>query len=234
MEARSTGVVFAGVRAGAEGTDVDAFYVAIAVPERGNLSFRYLYDGGEEMEPEESAMAGTLGGLAVESDKPILLRDAERDRVRLKLPPRSAWGKVIERSIIVAPLRLHGKAIGAISAQSSRANAYDEGSRAAVASKEAAIASERADLTNATSRVARIFDLHRIGPTRDTHGDESARPRARDSVQEMMQAAVACISTPAAIARVRGDERAPGAMCDVTRAARDRELLEAGTPMRSR
>src|ERR1700687_2236709 len=93
--------------------DVDAFYVAIANPERGTLSFRYMYDGGEEMAPEEGSMAGTLGGLAVERDKPILLHDAERDRVRLKLPPRSPWGKVVERSIMVAPLRLPGKPIGA-------------------------------------------------------------------------------------------------------------------------
>src|SRR5438876_147106 len=69
--------------------DVDAFYVAIAIPERGTLSFRYLYDGGEEMEPEESPMAGTLGGLAVERDKPILLHDAER--VRGRRVPRLRW-----------------------------------------------------------------------------------------------------------------------------------------------
>jgi len=83
--------------------DVDAFYVAIAVPERGTLSFRYLYDGGEEMEPEESPMAGTLGGLAVERDKPILLHDAERDRVRLKLPPRSPCGSTGSPSALSPP-----------------------------------------------------------------------------------------------------------------------------------
>jgi len=177
--------------------DVDAFYVAIAVPERGTLSFRYLYDGGEEMEPEESPMAGTLGGLAVERDKPILLRDAERDRVRLKLPPRSAWGKVIERSIIVAPLRLHGKAIGAISAQSSRPNAYDEGDLellSAIAT-EAAIAIERADLYDRTLALSRrLFDLHRIGLELATHKELPALVRAlADSVQEMMQASAVAV-----------------------------------------
>jgi diguanylate cyclase (GGDEF)-like protein len=177
--------------------DVDAFYVAIAVPERGTLSFRYLYDGGEEMEPEESPMAGTLGGLAVERDQPILLHDAERDRVRLKLPPRSPWGKVIERSIMVAPLRLHGKAIGAISAQSSRPNAYDEGDLELLSAiaNEAAIAIERADLYDRTRALSRrLFDLHRIGLQLATHKELPALVRAlADSVQEMMQASAVTV-----------------------------------------
>ncbi len=177
--------------------DVDAFYVAIAVPERGTLSFRYLYDGGEEMEPEESPMAGTLGGLAVERDKPILLHDAERDRVRLKLPPRSPWGKVVERSIMVAPLRLHGKSIGAISAQSSRPNAYDEGDLELLSAiaNEAAIAIERADLYDRTLALSRrLFDLHRIGLELATHKELPALVRAlADSVQEMMQASAVAV-----------------------------------------
>jgi diguanylate cyclase (GGDEF)-like protein len=177
--------------------DVDAFYVAIAVPERGTLSFRFLYDGGEEMEPEESPMAGTLGGLAVERDKPILLHDAERDRVRLKLPPRSPWGKVIERSIIVAPLRLHGKAIGAISAQSSRPSAYDQGDLELLSAiaNEAAIAIERADLYERTLALSRrLFDLHRIGLELATHKELPALVRAlADSVQEMMQASAVAV-----------------------------------------
>ena len=177
--------------------DVDAFYVAIAIPERGTLSFRYLYDGGEEMEPEESPMAGTLGGLAVEQDKPILLHDAERDRLRLKLPPRSPWGKVVERSIMVAPLRLHGKAIGAISAQSSRPNAYDEGDLELLSAiaNEAAIAIERADLYDRTRALSRrLFDLHRIGLELATHKELPALVRAlADSVQEMMQASAVTV-----------------------------------------
>ncbi|MEX2045687.1 MAG: GAF domain-containing protein [Chloroflexota bacterium] len=177
--------------------DVDAFYVAIAIPERGTLSFRYLYDGGEEMAPEESPMAGTLGGLAVERDQPILLHDAERDRVRLKLPPRSAWGKVVERSIIVAPLRLHGKPIGAISAQSSRPNAYDQGDLELLSAiaNEAAIAIERADLYDRTLALSRrLFDLHRIGLELATHKELPALVRAlADSVQEMMQASTVAV-----------------------------------------
>ena len=219
--------------------DVDAFYVAIAVPERGTLSFRYLYDGGEEMEPEESPMAGTLGGLAVERDKPILLRDAERDRVRLRLPPRSAWGKVVERSIIVAPLRLHGKAIGAISAQSSRPNAYDQGDLELLSAiaNEAAIAIERADLYDRTLALSRrLFDLHRIGLELATHKELPALVRAlADSVQEMMRASAVSVYLDSGGDSLEFAATTGSPSSDVLMLPKSSpviaKFLEAGTPM---
>ncbi len=219
--------------------DVDAFYVAIAVPERGTLSFRYLYDGGEEMEPEESPMAGTLGGLAVERDRPILLRDAERDRVRLKLPPRSPWGKVVERSIIVAPLRLHGKPIGAISAQSSRPNAYDEGDLELLSAiaNEAAIAIERADLYDRTRALSRrLFDLHRIGLELATHKELPALVRAlADSVQEMMQASAVAVYLDSGGDSLEFAVTTETATTDLLMLPKSNpvisKFLEAGTPM---
>ncbi|HEU5288624.1 MAG TPA: hypothetical protein VFV20_09485, partial [Candidatus Limnocylindria bacterium] len=69
--------VFAQVR---KALDVDAFYVAIADHDRGVFSFRYLYENGHEMEPDEQAIEGTLAGICIERDRPLLLRDAERDR----------------------------------------------------------------------------------------------------------------------------------------------------------
>ncbi|TMC06926.1 MAG: diguanylate cyclase [Chloroflexi bacterium] len=219
--------------------DVDAFYVAIAIPERGTLSFRYLYDGGEEMEPEESPMAGTLGGLAVERDKPILLHDAERDRVRLKLPPRSPWGKVVERSIMVAPLRLHGKSIGAISAQSSRPNAYDEGDLELLSAiaNEAAIAIERADLYDRTLALSRrLFDLHRIGLELATHKELPALVRAlADSVQGMMQASAVAVYLDSGGDSLEFAVTTGTASSDVLMLPKSNpviaKFLEAGTPM---
>src|SRR5437773_664079 len=219
--------------------DVDAFYVAIAIPERGTLSFRYLYDGGEEMEPEESPMAGTLGGLAVERDKPILLHDAERDRVRLKLPPRSPWGKVVERSIMVAPLRLHGKPIGAISAQSSRPNAYDEGDLELLSAiaNEAAIAIERADLYDRTLALSRrLFDLHRIGLELATHKELPPLVRAlADSVQGMMQASAVAVYLDSGGDSLEFAVTTGTASSDVLMLPKSNpviaKFLEAGTPM---
>jgi len=70
--------------------------------------------------------AGTLAGLAVEKDQPILIRDARKDFATLGLV-RDAFGTVDERSILVAPMRSQGKVFGALSVQSAKPNAYDEG-----------------------------------------------------------------------------------------------------------
>src|SRR5437867_1311801 len=170
--------VFAQVR---NALDVDAFYVCIADRERGLLSFRYLYENDHEMEPEEGPMAGTLAGICVETDRAILLRDAEKDRVRLDLPPRSPWGTLIERSLMVAPLRLHGRAIGAISVQSLRANAYDQGDLELLSAigNEAAIAIERAELYERTTALSKqLFELYRLGVELATHKELPSLVRA--------------------------------------------------------
>lgn len=177
--------------------DVDAFYVAIAVPERGVLSMRYLYEDGHELNAEERPIAGTLAGACIERDKPILLRDAERDRGRLGLPDRSGWGRVVERSIMVAPLRLRGRVIGAISSQSTRPNAYDEGDLELLSAiaNEAAIALERADLYERTSALSRrLFELHRVGIELAEHKELPSLVKAlADSVQSMMSASAVAI-----------------------------------------
>ncbi|MDQ2952638.1 MAG: GAF domain-containing protein, partial [Chloroflexota bacterium] len=161
--------------------DVDAFYVAIGDRERGMLSFRYLYENGHEMEPEESPMKDTLAGICIERDQPILLRDADKDRARLGLPERNAWGTLQERSLMVAPLRLGGKAVGAISVQSARANAYDQGDLELLSAigNEAAIAIERADLYARTTALSRrLFDLHRLGVELAAHKEIGSLVRA--------------------------------------------------------
>ncbi len=145
------------------------------------LSYRYLYENGHEMEPDEQAIEGTLAGVCIERDQPILLKDAERDRSRFNLPPRSAWGTLVERSLVVAPLRLHGRAVGAISVQSARANAYDEGDLELLAAigNEAATAIERADLYARTTALSRrLFELHRLGIELATHKELGSLMRA--------------------------------------------------------
>src|SRR5439155_9500392 len=77
-----------------------------------------------------------------------------------------SWGAVMEQSIIVAPLRQRDAFVGAISAQSRRATAYDEGDLQLLAAiaNEAAIALERANLHDRTATLSRrLFELHRIG-----------------------------------------------------------------------
>lgn len=186
--------VFAQVR---KTVDVDAFYVAIADKQRGVLSFRYLYENDHEMAPEESSIEGTLAGIVVDQDRPLLLRDADRDRVRLNLPERTSWGTLLERSVMVAPLRLHGRAIGAISAQSARPKAYDQGDLELLAAigNEAAIAIERADLYERTTALSRrLFELYRLGVELAAHKELGALARAfAENVQRLVGASVVAI-----------------------------------------
>jgi diguanylate cyclase (GGDEF)-like protein len=186
--------VFAQVR---KALDVDAFYVAIADGQRGVLSFRYLYENGNEMPPEERPIQGTLAGVCIERDQAILLRDADRDRERLGLPVRSAWGTLVERSLMVAPLRLHGHAVGAISVQSARANAYDQGDLELLSAigNEAAIAIERADLYERTTALSRrLFDLHRLGVELAEYKELGALVKAfTASVESLMHASTVAL-----------------------------------------
>ena len=143
----------------------DAFFVAIVDAAHTHVTYRFLVDGEQELPAEQKPVGGTLAGLAVERDQPILIRDAEKDFAALGLV-RNAWGTVHERSILVAPMRSQGKVFGALSVQSTKPNAYNEGDielLGAIAN-EAAIAIERADLYERTTALSRrLFELHRIG-----------------------------------------------------------------------
>lgn len=154
--------VYAQVRAVLES---DNFFVAIVDPTRTTVTYRFLVDGEQELPPVRKPAAGTLAGLAVEKDRPILIRDAGTDFTALGLV-REAFGTVTERSILVAPMRSQGKVFGALSVQSAKPNAYDEGDLELLGAiaNEAAIAIDRADLYERTSALSRrLFDLHRIG-----------------------------------------------------------------------
>jgi diguanylate cyclase (GGDEF)-like protein len=143
----------------------DAFFVGIVDRGRSMVTYRFLVDDNQELAPEEKPVAGTLAGLVVERDQPILIRDADRDIPKLGLV-RAAWGTIHERSILVAPMRIQGKVFGALSVQSTKPNAYDEGDLELLGAiaNEAAVAIERADLYERTTALSRrLFELHRIG-----------------------------------------------------------------------
>ena len=143
----------------------DAFFVAIVDAAHTKVTYRFLVDGEQELPSEQKPVGGTLAGLAVEREQPILIRDAENDFAALGLV-RNPWGTVHERSILVAPMRSQGKVVGALSVQSTKPNAYDEGDLELLGAiaNEAAIAIERADLYERTTALSRrLFELHRIG-----------------------------------------------------------------------
>ncbi|HEX9270308.1 MAG TPA: GAF domain-containing protein [Candidatus Limnocylindria bacterium] len=143
----------------------DAFFVAIVDHAKAIVSYRFLVDGGVELAPAEKPLAGTLAGVVVARDEPLLLGDADRDLATLGMV-RNSWGTVRERSILVVPMRIRGHVIGALSVQSAKPNAYDEGDLELLGAiaNEAAIAIERADLYERTRALSkRLVELHRIG-----------------------------------------------------------------------
>src|SRR5438874_6369997 len=143
----------------------DAVFVAIVDRARAMVSYRFLVDGNTELPQEDKPLAGTLAGLVVERGEPVLIHDAERDIPKLGLV-RSAWGTIKERSILVAPMRIQGVIVGALSVQSAKPNAYDEGDLELLVAiaNEAAVAIERADLyARASGLSKRLVDLHRTG-----------------------------------------------------------------------
>src|SRR5438093_1516021 len=145
--------------------DADNFFVATLGPDGSTVRYRFLVDGGVELEPVERPKEGTLVGATIERG-PLLLKDVERDARRLGMPDLESWGAVVEQSIIVAPLRQRDAFVGAISAQSRRPAAYDDGDLQLLAAiaNEAAIALERANLHDRTATLSqRLFELHRIG-----------------------------------------------------------------------
>ena len=143
----------------------DAFFVAIVDRTRAVVSYRFLVDGDQELPGEDKPVAGTLAGLVVERGEPLLIRDTNRDMAKLGLV-RSAWGTINERSILVAPMRIQGVVVGALSVQSVKPNAYDQGDLELLVAiaNEAAVAIERSDLyARASGLSKRLVDLHRIG-----------------------------------------------------------------------
>ena len=145
--------------------EADAFYVALVDPPRAVISYRFLVDGDRELPPVDKPAPNTLVGVVVERDQALLLRDIEHDFPKLGIS-RTAWGTIQERSILVTPLRIRGRVVGALSVQSVKAKAYDAGDLELLGAiaNEAAIAIERADLYERTSALsARLFELHRTG-----------------------------------------------------------------------
>lgn len=174
--------------------ETDAFFVAIVDRGRSMVSYRFLVDGDQELPGADKPVAGTLAGFVVEHDRPLLIRDTKRDIPKLGLV-RNAWGSIVERSILVAPMRIQGVVVGALSVQSVKPNAYDDGDLellVAIAT-EAATAIERADLyARASGLSKRLVDLHRTGV------ELNSQRRMEDVIQLFANAFVDTIGASAA------------------------------------
>ncbi|MDE3111396.1 MAG: GAF domain-containing protein [Chloroflexota bacterium] len=213
---------------------VDAFFVAIADPAHRRVSYRFLVDDAKEIEPTERELEGTIAGRCIEGGEPILLRDAERDRERLQLP-RAAWGTVEERSVVVAPLRVRGEVIGAISAQSGRVDAYDRDDLDLIQNiaNEAAIAIERAELHERTTRLSqRLVDLYRVAVGLVSQRDQHAVARRMSEAVAALVGGDASVYSAAggeALVRIDAEAGREGVQSVPTRGSVTERALETGT-----
>ena len=176
--------------------EADAFFVVRGTPTSDELEYRYLVDEGRELGPQTFPRGGTLAGMCITEGRALLMVDAHRDYHELGLE-RRGWGTVTERSIMVAPLRIRGEVIGAISVQSVNPGAYDEGDLELLGAmaNEAAIAIERSGLYEETAELSRrLVELHRVGleisSQRDLH---AAAERLSAIARELVRSAAVAV-----------------------------------------
>jgi len=185
--------VYAKVR---DALEADAFFVVLGTPSSESLSYRYLVDEGRELDRQEVPRRGTLAGRCITESRPLLMTDAIRDFKELGIE-RTGWGTVTERSIMVAPLRIRGDVIGAISVQSVNAGAYDQGDLELLGAiaNEAAIAIERSELYEQTADLSRrLFELHRVGREISSERDMHAvAERLSRVTREMLRSSAVAI-----------------------------------------
>src|SRR2546426_217494 len=82
--------------------DADNFYVATLDGDGTTLRYRFLVDNGKELAPVDRPKAGTLAGAVIDRGEPLLLRDLDRDRVRLAIPELTSFGAVKELAALLA------------------------------------------------------------------------------------------------------------------------------------
>src|SRR5207245_11551289 len=107
--------------------DADNFFVATIGADAQTVRYRFLVDGGKELEPMDRAKEGTLAGASIDHGRTILLREVERDRRRQGLPELTCSGAIEEHSVILAPLRQRGLVIRASRARGRRTASGDPG-----------------------------------------------------------------------------------------------------------
>ncbi len=106
---------------------LDVFYIGLYNPSAHTLSFPLMYDSGKLWdEPDAEIEPDGWAEQVLLTRKPFLLNRTPEDIQNT--PQVSAIGDVtrISASIMVAPLELDNRAIGIISAQSYRLNAYTQ------------------------------------------------------------------------------------------------------------
>jgi diguanylate cyclase (GGDEF)-like protein len=131
----------------------DAFFVARYYPSQGEIDIAYLYEAGQRLEPIRYPLNEGPTSVAIRTGQPLLFNMDHRN-----IPGARTTGPQgrATQSLMIVPISLHGKVLGALSVQTYEANAYDAELLQLLftIASQAAIALENANLYEQTLRQA--------------------------------------------------------------------------------
>lgn len=142
-------------------TGADAGAVGLLDEEKGVVTYPFIYNLPEVISEVEVPIDGTMTGMAISQRKPVAIEDYQQFPGRL-----AVFSEAGLRSIILTPLMLRNKAIGALWVSSTHPEKrFDEQDLMLLEGigRQAAIALENsrlfADAQRKTERLARLFDI---------------------------------------------------------------------------
>lgn len=131
----------------------DAFFVAKYYPAQNEVDIAYLYEAGQRLEPIRYTLNEGPTSIAIRTGQPLLYNTDHRN-----IPGARTTGpqERATQSLMIVPIVLHGKVLGALSVQTYEANAYDAELLQLLftIASQAAVALENANLYEETLRQA--------------------------------------------------------------------------------
>ncbi|MDP3487038.1 MAG: sensor domain-containing diguanylate cyclase, partial [Bacillota bacterium] len=148
--------------------DAEAFFVGLYDSERQEVDLRYIFDEGVRVDSLKYMLNDGPTSRAIKSGSPVL------HHVDARLVPGVILigdeSKIVQ-SVLVVPIILHERVIGALSAQSYRSNAYTEEHLRilSIIANQSAIAMDNAKLYEQTLRMALTDSMTGLANARAFH-----------------------------------------------------------------
>ena len=139
----------------------DTFYISIVDEKDQEVRDVYVMEGDRRYPVERYPINAGLTGYVVTEDKTLHYNDFNYDQPEIE---PIVVAELMTRSIIIVPLRVKGKVIGALSVQSAMPNAYSTADREMLElmASQAAVAIDNARLHAEVNRLAMIDSLTEV------------------------------------------------------------------------
>ncbi|MDW8227297.1 MAG: GAF domain-containing protein [Anaerolineales bacterium] len=108
-------------RAVSELMPVESFVISLLDEDRNEIEGVYLVDPDGRIPNQRIPLGEGLSGRVIQSGEPLLIADTLKQKSEGRI-----FGRGDSRSILAVPIKISGKTIGMLSAQSYQPNAYDE------------------------------------------------------------------------------------------------------------